>query len=155
MKPSTSLPIYVSMYPSTSIHLSCSYLWVYHLSIYHNLYHLSRIHYLPSIYPSPTYAMSFITYLSSIYHLLYIYIYVKSIYLFIYLVIALILILKAPESVSLIKSCRWIKILSENFNLNHFSRKSNLIEFPYKRYAVTIWHLISSFLQHRGRYDFY
>ena len=71
-----------------------------------------------------------IYHLSSIYHLSIIYIYVKSIYLFIYLVIALILILKVPEKVTLIKSCRWVKILSGNFNLIHFSRKSNLIEFP-------------------------
>ena len=106
--------------PSTIISIT------YHVYI---IYHLS-IHHLPMLcHLLPTYHL-FITY--------YIYIYVKSIYLFIYLVIALILILKAPESVSLIKSCRWIKILSENFNLNHFSRKSNLIEFPYKRYAVTI-----------------
>lgn len=58
---------------------------------------------------------------------------------------ALITTFNDPGKMSPMKGCIWIKTLSGNFNLNHFSRKSNLIELPYKMCTLPIWHLIPSF----------
>lgn len=81
MKPSTSLPMYLCIHlPLSTCHVAIYDFIICPSTIISITYHLYIIYHL-SIHLSPTYAMSSITYLSSLYHLFITYLFYIYIYM--------------------------------------------------------------------------